>query len=289
LNILLTGGPGQLRQELLERLRLVGELRTPDLDELDFTKPETVRNVLEGFRPDVIVNPAAYTAVDLAETERDPAYAVNVEGPKLLASWARDRGAFLIHYSTDYVFDGSGSKQWVETDPTGPLNVYGASKLAGENAIREIDPPHVILRTSWLYSPVGKNFLLTMLNLGRDREELRVVSDQIGAPTSAEVVAEATIEVLESESFPECRGTYHLTCTGETSWHGFASAIFEGARARGWPLKVRNVVPILSSDYPTPARRPMNSRLSVAKFSETFGWTPPDWKLALERTLDRIV
>jgi dTDP-4-dehydrorhamnose reductase len=273
----------------LERLPGLGEISSPDLDRLDFTKPETVRSLLDRFRPEMIVNPAAYTAVDRAEIDKELAWVINAEGPRLLARWARDHGAFLIHYSTDYVFDGSGCRPWREEDPTGPLNVYGASKLAGENAIREMGPAHAILRTSWLYSPVGKNFLLTMLNLGKEREELGIVADQIGAPTSAEVVAEGTMRILKSDLSPKRQGTYHLACTGETSWHRFAEAIFEGARSRGWPMNVRNVIPITSEEYKTPARRPMNSRLSVAKFAETFGWTPPDWKAALEATLDRIV
>lgn len=287
MRILLTGGVGQLQQELLEKLPASGDLITPGIDKLDLAQPESIQETLEEIQPDLIVNPAAYTAVDRAETERELAFALNAEAPRQMALWARKRGTPIIHYSTDYLFDGSGSRPWEENDPPKPINVYGESKLAGENAIRELAPYHVILRTSWLYSPVGSNFLLTMLKLGREREELCLVSDQIGAPTSAETVAEGTMHVLRSDLFPKIRGTYHLTCSGETSWYGFAEAIFAEAQKRGWPLTVQTVTPILSEAYPTPARRPLNSRLSTERFVETFGWSPPEWSQALRETLDR--
>jgi dTDP-4-dehydrorhamnose reductase len=275
--ILLTGSSGQVGCALLETLPGLGEVIVPERGELDLAKSESIVKALSRVGADVIVNAAAYTAVDQAEREEPLAMAVNRDGPALLAEEAAKRGALLVHFSTDYVFDGEKSSPYVETDATNPLNAYGRSKLAGEQAIRRSGCRHLILRTSWVYSDTGKNFLLTMLRLAREKKELRVVDDQFGAPTSnhslADAVPPAIAAVLRDASLG---GLYHMSAQGSTTWCGFARAIV-GDRVK--------VVAISSSEYPTPARRPRNSVLDNTKLEKSFGVRLPPWQAGLEEVL----
>ena len=280
MRILLTGKNGQVGQELSRSLAPLGEIVAYDRAGLDLSAPESLVAAVRSVKPDVLVNAAAYTAVDQAEREPEAANAVNARGVAVLAEEAKRAGAVLIHYSTDYVFDGTLDRPYVEDDAPNPLNVYGRSKLAGEQAIRDIDGAHLILRTSWVYAERGRNFFLTMRRLMKEKEELRVVSDQIGAPTFAGSLADATREMLEAAGVPalrERRGVYHVTATGSTSWHGFAAAI---ARLESVDPAVR-IVPIPSEAYPTVARRPKNSRLSNAKLRSDFGIALPPWEASL--------
>ncbi len=282
--ILLTGARGQVGWELARTLSTLGKVVALDSRALDLTDTDAIRRVVAEVNPRIIVNPAAHTAVDKAESEADKARALNATAPAMLAEEAKKRGALLIHYSTDYVFDGSGTTPWQEDDPTGPLNVYGASKLEGEQAIAASGCRHLIFRTSWVYGSRGANFLLTMGRLMRERPELKIVADQMGAPTWCRSLAEATAQVLaqlqspsRGADKPEPWGVYHMVNGGETSWHGFAQAI--QALDAGEP-KAR-LLPIPSSDYPTPARRPLNSRLDCGKLERVFGVRLPDWQDAL--------
>ena len=292
MKILLTGGTGQVGWELRRTLACLGEVVSVGSQEMDLCDADAIRRVLREVAPRVIVNPAAHTAVDKAESEADRAYAINATAPGILAEEAERLGALLVHYSTDYVFDGSGldgnSRPWREDDNTGPLNVYGASKLAGEQAIQAACRRHLIFRTSWVYGARGANFLLTMRRLMRgvatERPELKIVADQIGAPTWSRMLAEATALILVQQfspargaDRPEPWGVYHMSNAGETSWHGFAQAIQEldGAEAKA------RLQPIPSSNYPTPAQRPLNSRLNNDKLARVFGVRLPDWRLAL--------
>jgi len=279
--ILLTGRNGQLGWELARALAPLGELAAYDRTTLDLAKPDQIAAAVRSVKPDIIVNAAAYTAVDKAESEPDAAFAVNAAAPGLLAEEAKRAGALLIHYSTDYVFDGAKEMPYVEEDQPNPLNVYGRSKLAGEQAIGDVGGRYLILRTSWVYAARGRNFLLTIRRLLREKDELRVVSDQIGAPTSAGALANATAELLRGRNptaLGEARGTYHLTAAGHTSWHGFAVEI---ARLEGAPREIR-LVPIPSDEYPLPARRPKNSRLSNEKLFRRFGVALPSWQACLK-------
>ncbi|TAN51356.1 MAG: dTDP-4-dehydrorhamnose reductase [Rhodospirillales bacterium] len=263
--------------------------------EFDLTDVSSIPRVLNFLHPSLIVNAAAYTAVDQAEGDEREAFAVNAEAPSALAQWAALNDAALIHYSTDYVFDGRKASAYVEEDALSPLNVYGRSKLAGEMAVRDSGAAHLILRTSWVYSSQGRNFLTTMLRLGAEKEELRVVADQVGAPTSASWLAEATAEILEKcqgdplQAFRRQGGLFHAVCSGETSWHGFAQAIFENARNRGLPCKLRSLLPIPSAEYPLPAERPANSRLSTAKLQDVWGVLPPPWREALDSVMEEMI
>ena len=280
MRILLTGKNGQVGQELARALAPLGEIVAYDRAALDLAAPERLVATVRSVKPAVLVNAAAYTAVDQAEREPQAANAVNARGVAVLAEEAKRAGAVLIHYSTDYVFDGTLDRPYVEEDAPNPLNVYGRSKLAGEQAIRDIDGAHLILRTSWVYAEHGRNFFLTMRRLMKEKEELRVVSDQIGAPTFAGSLADATREILEAAgvaALGEHRGVYHVTANGSTSWHGFAAAI---ARLESVGPAVR-IVPIPSEAYPTPARRPKNSRLSNEKLFRQFGVVMPAWEAAL--------
>ncbi|AQQ41690.1 MULTISPECIES: dTDP-4-dehydrorhamnose reductase [Burkholderia] len=287
--ILVTGVNGQVGFELARTLQGLGTVVALDRGALDLSNPDRIRSVVREIRPTLIVNPAAYTAVDKAEQERDLAMAINGVAPGVLAEEAGKLGAPLIHYSTDYVFDGTKNGEYVETDPTCPQNVYGESKLAGEAAIAASGAAHLIFRTSWVYGARGRNFLLTMLRLGRDRDELKVVSDQIGAPTWSNTIATLTAHAVAqsrgaadpAEWWAKRAGVYHLNAAGSTSWHGFASAIFELV---GQPNTPR-VLPIPASDYPTPAKRPTNSRMSNDKLYEVFGVAAPDWREALRLCL----
>jgi dTDP-4-dehydrorhamnose reductase len=277
--ILLTGKNGQVGWELQRTLCTLGDVVALGSAELDLADPDAIVRVVRDIKPDLVVNAAAYTAVDKAESEPDLAMAVNGHAPGVLAEEAKRLGALLVHYSTDYVFDGSKTSPYVETDEPGPLNVYGRTKLEGERAIQAVDGRHLILRTSWVYGMRGKNFLLTMQRLLRERPELGVVQDQLGAPTWSRVIAEVTAQVLASLSTRETSGIYHLTCAGEGSWFDFASAIAADLQARGCEVAV--VKPILAEAYPVPARRPANSRLSCQALQSTFGIKLPDWRQAL--------
>lgn len=285
--ILLTGITGQVGWELRRTLAPLGQVVGLDSQSLDLADADAIRAAVREIAPRIIVNPAAYTAVDKAESEPERARLINAVASGILAEAARNCGAILVHYSTDYVFDGTKDAAYVEDDAPNPLNVYGATKLAGEEAIRAVGVRHLILRTSWVYGARGGNFLLTMQRLMRERPELRIVDDQIGAPTWSRLIAEATAQILaqclspaRGADRPEPWGTYHLTCGGETSWYGFAAAIAElGDHAT-------RLTPIPSSDYPTAARRPANSRLDNGKLARVFGLRLPDWREALKLCLD---
>jgi dTDP-4-dehydrorhamnose reductase len=294
MRIVVTGVTGQVGGALVERLRSLGSIVAADRAMLDLARPDEMPAALDRIAPDLIINPAAYTAVDRAEDEVDLAFRVNAEAPGALARWAAGRGVPLIHFSTDYVFNGAGSRPWREDDPTGPLSVYGASKLAGEDAVRAAGGAHLVIRTSWVYAAQGANFLRTIARLARERPELRIVADQFGAPTSAGLIADAASRIVATkgaaltERFAAAGGLVHVAAAGETSWHGFAAAIVDGLKARGTGLAVTRVTPIATADYPTKARRPANSRLDLARLRELFGVTTRRWEDALDPELDRL-
>jgi dTDP-4-dehydrorhamnose reductase len=301
--ILLTGKTGQVGSELYHLLPQFGEVIAPDRHELDLSDPHQIRQVVRNARPQLVVNAAAYTAVDAAETDQARAHAVNADAPAVLAQEATNFGAPLIHYSTDYVFDGTKASPYDETDPTNPLNVYGKTKLAGEEAIRRSGEPHLIFRTSWVYATRGKNFLLTILRLATEREELKIVCDQTGSPTCARDIAAATNRILSNANdahgfgtaLTELTGTYHMTASGHTTWYEFAKAILECvsrispetpwlvAATQNRPFVTRRVLPIPSEEYRSPTRRPRYSLLSNARFAQTFGFTLPSWRDQLEQ------
>jgi dTDP-4-dehydrorhamnose reductase len=279
MKILLTGAAGQLGRELKRSLDCLGEVIACDHRQLDLANATALREAVRRMAPSAIVNAAAYTAVDRAESEPMLAQAVNAEAPGVLAEEAKRLGALLIHYSTDYVFDGNKSSPYTEADSTAPLSVYGRSKRDGEHAILSSGARHLILRTSWVYGLHGANFMKTMLRLGRERDELRVVDDQVGAPTWTRHLADISAQILGKK---ECReGLYHLTAAGETSWHGYAEAIFEEALQQGLIAKKPTVHRIPSADYPLPAQRPQNSRLDCSRFTADFAMTLPDWRVGL--------
>jgi len=291
--ILIFGRIGQLGWELRHKLACLGQVSTVEYPEVDFTNPDSIRAAVRAAEPAVIVNAAAYTAVDKAESELQLATAINATGPSVLAEEAKRLGGLLVHYSTDYVFDGSKPTPWVETDAPNPLSVYGQTKLAGDQAIQSSGCDYLIFRTSWVYGARGNNFLLTMLRLAKERAELRIVDDQIGSPTSSECIAQATADVLAQVLAPGGTGIagrsgiYNLTSSGETSWFGFTKEILTKAAARlGTPLP--NLVPITTADYPTPAKRPANSRLSCQRLEDTFAVSLPHWEQALELVLETL-
>jgi dTDP-4-dehydrorhamnose reductase len=291
--VLILGATGQLGWELKQSFADVPQIRALDRSAADLAAPAQLAQIVRDVQPDVILNAAAYTAVDRAESEPELARAVNATAPRVLAEEAARANALLVHYSTDYVFDGTKNGPWVETDPVGPLNVYGASKLEGERAIAEVGGKFLIFRTSWVYGPRGSNFLLTMLRLGRDRELLKVVDDQTGAPTTAPELARATREVVDQVlgggcgQPGGCSGVYHMSCSGTVTWCGFAQMIFaQGAALLGG--KKPKVQPIPTSDYPTPAKRPHNSVLSNGKLFEKFGVRLSSWEAALDEVLRRL-
>ncbi|PJK05249.1 dTDP-4-dehydrorhamnose reductase [Lysobacteraceae bacterium NML71-0210] len=291
MKILLLGGNGQVGTECRRALNGLGELMVATRAgehgvAADFSAPETLRALVQATAPDVVVNAAAYTAVDQAESERDLAFLVNAQSPRVLAEACKAQGAYLLHYSTDYVFDGQGQRPYRPEDATAPLGVYGESKLAGEEAIRASGCEHAILRTAWVYAHHGKNFLLTMLRLAAERDELRVVADQYGTPTPAALIADVTAQILAKPERPS--GTWHLTPTGSTTWHGFAEAIVEGAHAQGLLAKKTPVRPITTADFPTPARRPAYSVLDVTCLEHDFALTLPDWRSGLAATLEQL-
>jgi dTDP-4-dehydrorhamnose reductase len=291
--ILIFGRNGQVGWELRNRLAGLGDVVAVGHSEADFTQPDSLRKLVREVTPMVIVNAAAYTAVDKAETETELATAINATGPAVLAEEARLLGSLLVHYSTDYVFDGSKLTPWVETDTPNPLNVYGRSKLAGDQAIQASGCKHLIFRTSWVYGARGNNFLFTMLRLAKERPELRIVDDQIGAPTSSESIAEATANVLAqvlapgSNGIQDRSGIYNLTNMGEASWYGFARSILARASSDfGRPMP--NLIPITTRDYPTPAKRPLNSRLSCKKLEDSFDVRLPQWEDALAGVFKKL-
>ena len=294
MRILVTGVTGQVGSALATKLAALGTVVPATRSVLDLTRPQDIASHLDEIAPDVIVNPAAYTAVDRAEDERDLAFLVNAEAPRALARWSASRRIPLLHFSTDYVYSGHGSVPWKESDETGSLSVYGASKLAGEAAVREAAGQYLIVRTSWVYAPTGSNFLRTIMRLAAEREELRIVADQIGAPTSAAIIADALAAFFASAGalpsvIERTGGLVHVAAAGSTSWHGFATAIVEGLRARGVPLKVERLVPIGTADYPTRAQRPINSRLDLSKLQQVLGRSTPDWSAGLATVLDDLV
>lgn len=285
MKVLINGRNGQVSHELQRRLGAVGELIVLGRDQLDLAQPDQIRRQVQNVRPDLIINAAAHTAVDLAESEPQAAFAINAVAPGILAEEALALDIPLIHYSTDYVFDGLKADPYNEDDTPNPLGVYGKSKLAGEQAIKDVQGKHLILRTSWVYSTHGRNFLLTMQRLLQEKPELRVVADQIGAPTWAGTIANSTLALIERWRANEVAnwGTYHLSAQGETSWFGFAQAIGEALRQQGKPCAT--LLPIPSSDYPTPAARPLNSRLDCSRLQRDWGVSQPDWQTALRECL----
>jgi dTDP-4-dehydrorhamnose reductase len=301
MRVLLTGARGQVGVDMARELEGRAEVIAHDRASLDLAKPDEIVARVREARPDVIVNAAAYTAVDRAESDAEAARAVNALAPGVLAQEAKRLGALLVHYSTDYVFDGARKTPYVESDATAPLGVYGRTKLEGERAIAAAGADHVILRTSWVYAPHGKNFMLTMLRLGATQKELRVVDDQRGAPTSSRQLARATLALLSSgdlarpiaaadlERLRAAPGVYHATAQGETSWFGFAQEIFDRWSKRpGNVFVMPRMIAIATSEYPTPARRPANSVLSNAKLERVFGVRLPSWRDGLEEALSAL-
>ena len=284
-SILLIGSNGQLGKELQKILPSYGNLISVERPTVDLAQPDTLRNVIRSNQPQIIINAAAYTAVDKAESEPELASAINAIAPLIIAQESQNLGAFLIHISTDYVFDGNGCSPYQETDATNPLSIYGKTKLAGEEAIRQTCDHHLILRTAWVYGTFGKsNFVKTILRLGAERQEIRVVADQIGSPTWAQDIATVIAQMIPQLT-PEVSGTYHYTNSGVASWYDFAVAIFEEAQQLNFPLKVENIVPITTAEYPTPARRPAYSVLACGKISTTIGTYPPHWRQRLRQML----
>lgn len=294
MHILLLGKNGQVGWELQRALAPLGRLTALDRHATDhcgdLAKPEELAQTIRRLKPDVIVNAAAYTAVDKAENEPELATTINATSVDALAREAAALGAWLVHYSTDYVFDGSGSAPWQEEDTTAPLNHYGASKLAGEQAIQRQGPRHLIFRTSWVYAARGNNFAKTMLRLAKERSELGVIHDQMGAPTGAELIADVTAHALcTAVQRPELAGLYHLAAAGETNWHDYAAFVFAQARQEGVDLALQQLNPIPTSAYPTPARRPHNSRLDCNKLEAAFGLQLPHWQRGVARMLNEIL
>ncbi|WP_312999883.1 dTDP-4-dehydrorhamnose reductase [Pseudomonas sp.] len=295
MKILLLGKNGQVGWELQRSLAPLGELVALDrhlVDGLsgDLSNLESLRATIRQVRPDVIVNAAAYTAVDKAESETELADRVNGVASGVMAEEAASLGAWLVHYSTDYVFSGQGVTAWQETDTVAPVNHYGASKLAGEQAIIASGCKHLIYRTSWVYGARGNNFAKTMLRLAKDREMLSVIADQIGAPTGADLIADVTaLAIQQVTKRPELAGLYHLAAAGEVSWHGYASHVIDYAKAQGEKLAVTTVNPIETTAYATPARRPLNSRLNTQKLRDNFSLHLPDWRSGVTRMLREVL
>jgi dTDP-4-dehydrorhamnose reductase len=292
--ILIFGRVGQVGWELRHKLACLGPVTAIEYPEVDFSRPDSIRNAVRTVEPAIIINAAAYTAVDKAETDSELAAVINGAAPGVLAEEAKRLGSLLVHYSTDYVFDGMKQGLYIETDAPNPVNVYGKSKLAGDMAIQSVGGEYLILRTSWVYGARGSNFLLTMLRLARERSELQIVDDQIGAPTSSECIAQATANILGqllapgSAGLKERSGIYNLTSSGETSWFGFAKALLTKS-AGSLGFTVPRLIPITTGDFPRPATRPANSRLSCQRLDETFGVIMPHWEHALDLVLETLV
>jgi dTDP-4-dehydrorhamnose reductase len=294
--ILLTGKNGQVGWELQRTLASLGDVVAVGHREMDLADPDSIRRMIGQVQPGLIVNAAAYTAVDQAESEPDLAMAVNGIAPGIMAEEAKRLNAAIIHYSTDYVFDGAKEHSYVENDTPNPLNAYGSTKLAGERAIQATGAPHLILRSSWVYGTRGRNFLLTILRLARERSELKVVDDQVGAPTWARLLAEVTSQIVAQHASPLCRqaipisdvsGIYHAVPAGSTSWHGFAAEIMKNVSGHAGQTPPK-LVPIPTSDYPLPAVRPRNSCLSNEKLARTFGLATPSWEDSLTMCLQEM-
>jgi dTDP-4-dehydrorhamnose reductase len=303
-DILLLGAAGQVGFELHRALQALGTVTPATRDgtlpggqscrRADLADAPALTALVHELKPSIIVNAAAYTAVDKAESERELVFRINAEAPGVLAQAATEVGALLVHYSTDYVFDGSSTRPWREDDAVGPLGVYGESKLAGEREVSGSPGAHMVLRTAWVYAARGHNFLKTMLKLGADRDRLRVVDDQHGAPTSARLIAATTLHCLNRWLFANAQdrarmqGVFHLAAASSTTWYGYARAIFEGAVRAGILERAPRIEAIASSDYPTPARRPAHSVLDTAKLAETFSIHLPDWRVGLDLTLSEL-
>ncbi|MBM4208632.1 MAG: dTDP-4-dehydrorhamnose reductase [Gammaproteobacteria bacterium] len=294
MKILLIGSTGQVGWELLRTLMPLGDVIAVNRNQADLSDLNSIKALIRQQKPDVIVNPAAYTSVDKAETGQAQAFLINAEAPGVLAEEALKCGALLLHYSTDYVFNGSKDAPYVESDAADPINVYGQSKLAGEKAIQDINGDYVILRTSWVYASRGNNFLKTILRLAAEREELKIVADQIGAPTWARLIAEVTAHVVK-QSLKERRedafssGLYHLTSSGAASWYDFAQKIVDFIKQNElMALKNKIIKPIPTTDYPLPAKRPANSRLSCARLEQQFGLTLVSWDNALKLCMQEL-
>ena len=295
MRVLLFGKGGQVGWELQRSLAVLGDVVALDFDSTDlhadFTCPAGLVDTVRAVRPDVIVNAAAHTAVDKAESEPELAHTINAEAPRVLAAESAALGALLVHYSTDYVFDGSGTTARDEGAPTGPLSVYGRTKLAGEEAIRASGCRHLIVRTSWVYAARGGNFARTMLKLAAERNELKVIDDQFGAPTGADLLADVTAHAVRAvRANAALAGTYHCVAAGETNWHAYARFVIEWARARGLPVKVAPdaVRAVPTTEYPTPARRPLNSRLDTRKLRDAMQLALPDWRVGVQRMLEEV-
>jgi dTDP-4-dehydrorhamnose reductase len=306
MNILLLGANGQLGRSFLEHdaLAKLGQVTPASRDGqrvdggtaevADLSAPDTLPALLDRVRPQLIVNAAAYTAVDRAEQEEDLATRVNGEAVGVIGRWAAANDALVVHYSTDYVFDGNGSEPYRTDAATAPISAYGRSKLAGENALSASGANHLLLRTAWVYAPHGHNFLRTMLRLGAEREELRVVADQHGAPTSTDLIVGGTLAAIQTWQQADTaqrhamQGTHHLVASGHTSWHGFASAIFQAAHAKGLIERMPRVVPITTAEFPTPAKRPNWSVLDNGSFQEHFGYALPEWQDGLRHVLEKL-
>jgi len=295
-SVLVFGGNGQVGQELLRALaplgRVVATTRSgkladgSDCEIADFNAPESLPALLDRLQPSAVVNAAAYTGVDRAEQEPEVAFRANAQAPAVIAQWCATHGVPMVHYSTDYVFKGDGAAPYGEDDTTEPLGVYGSSKRDGENAVRAAGGRHLIFRTAWVYASHGGNFLRTMLRVGAERDELRVVADQVGTPTPAALIADVTAQVLQHPG--QLSGTWHLTASGQTSWHGFAEAIFAEAVAAGVLAKVPQVQAISSDQYPTSAKRPAWSVLDNRKLQQDFGIVLPTWQAGLQRVMSEI-
>lgn len=294
MKILLIGKNGQVGWELQRALSTLGQVVAVDYFDKDLcgdlTNLEGIAQTVRTVKPDVVVNAAAHTAVDKAESERELSELLNEQGVAVLAAESAKLGALMVHYSTDYVFDGQGSHYRHEDEATGPLNVYGETKRAGELALGQHNPRHLIFRTSWVYATRGANFAKTMLRLAADKTSLSIIDDQYGAPTGAELLADCTaIAIRQESSNREVAGTYHLVASGETSWHGYASFVFDIARKHGAELAIKEVQGIPTTAYPTPAARPLNSRLANDKFQRTFAVTLPDWRQGVERVVTEVL
>lgn len=293
MNILLFGKTGQVGWELQRALAPLGKVIALDVHTQeycgDFSNPEGVAETVRRIKPDVIVNAAAHTAVDKAESERDFAQLLNATSVEAIAKEAAAIGAWLVHYSTDYVFPGDGVTPWTEDDATGPLNTYGETKLAGEVAVQKYCPKHLIFRTSWVYASKGNNFAKTMLRLAKDREELSIINDQFGAPTGAELLADCTAHAIRAAlSKPEVAGLYHLVASGSTTWFDYANLVFAEAQNNDFKLALKQTLPVATSAFPTPACRPNNSRLDNRKFQDTFNLTLPSWDIGVKRMLAEL-
>lgn len=286
MRILLTGSTGQVGGALAPLLAMFGQVIAPTRAELDLSKEEPIRAFVRAIKPHWIINPAAYTAVDKAETERDLAYAINASAPRILGEEAKALGANVIHFSTDYVFDGTKAQPYTEVDRPNPVNVYGASKLAGEQALAATGAAHIVLRTSWVYSAAGKNFLTTILNAARTQPEIRIVADQLGAPTAARDLAALTAHILTTNAnLAGKSGIFHAASSGETTWHGFAQQIIREAQILESATAFAALTPIATSEYPTPAARPANSRLDCSKLSNEFNYRLPPWQASLAEVM----